>query len=279
MSSPKPPENFKINRSTPRSLMYFQNTSTHEDPLKFLLANKHKSDSLPFPPPHLMEYSESVDDHEKSGARLARILRTTLEENQIELTSLKNVLDFGCSNGRVLRHFEDMATVNSYWGCDINSNTILWNLGNLLPPFNFFVNSTNPNLPFRDGTFNLIYAMSVFTHMDDMFFTWLLEVRRCIRQDGYAFLTFLDENSVRYGLEYPNRPVGRQIAANPELIDGLMTGKYNMVAINRDSASMTYVRRDFLRDYLIRFFEVVAVVENTMARHQTGFLLKNNKLN
>jgi len=206
---------------------------------------------------------------------MARIIRTALVDNQVELGDLKNVMEFGCSNARVLRHFEDMAQSNNYWGCDINANTILWNLGNLAPPFQFFVSTTLPSLPFRDSHFDLAFANSVFTHMDDMLFTWLLEMKRIVRDGGYLFLTFLNEPSVQFGLENPNRPVGKQILNNRELIDDLMKGTYNMVVINRDADSMTYIRQDFLREYLGRMFEVVAIVEKTMAGHQTGYLLKN----
>ena len=274
--SDKPKEvKFRINRSVSRSLMYFQNTSTTEDPNRMLIRNVPKPVALPIPPPHLMEYQESEQIHLNSGLRMSLKIRKSLVENDIEMAEFSNVLEFGCSNSRVLRNFEDLAKSNSYYGCDINANTIIWNIENLSPPFSYFVNTTLPSLPLRDGFLDFVYACSVFTHMDDMFFTWLMEMKRIVRKDGYLFLTFLNEPSIQFGLDNPNYPVGKQIAANRELIDDLLAGKHNMVVIHRDSYSMTYIRHAFLKDHLFSMFDIVAVVEQTMARHQTGFLLKN----
>lgn len=267
---------FKINRSVPRSLMYFQNTSTNADPNRMVIRNVPRSEvALPIPPPHLMEYQESEQVYLNSGFRLSMKIRKTLAGNGIEIGEFKRALEFGCSNSRVLRHFEDLAKLNSYYGCDINANTILWNIENLSPPFQYFVSTTLPSLPVRDGFFDFVYACSVFTHMDDMFFTWLMEMKRIVKPGGHLFLTFLNEPSIQFGLDNPNYPVGKQIAANRELIDDLLAGKYNMVVIHRDSYSMTYIRHEYLKQRLSMMFDITAVVEETMAGHQTGFLLRN----
>ena len=270
-------DEFHFHKMARNSPMYFQNTATHPNEKRLVLRNMPTGELLPLPPDNMMQYFETPEAHNKTGTRLAKIIREALTENGIELDSLKNVLEFGCSNSRVLRHFEDVARENNYWGCDINANTIFWNIENLSPPFNFFVNTTWPNLPNRDGYYDFVFATSVFTHMDDMFFGWLLELKRVITEGGYGFFTFLNEDTVKFGMERVNSPVGKQIAENSELIDDLMLKKNNMVVINRESSSMTFVRREFIENYLDQLFEVVAVVENTMAGHQTGYLLKNTK--
>ena len=266
---------FNLRRIVPRSLMYFQNTQTIASPDHMLVRNVERGESLPVPPPHLMEYQEPVEKHLNSGRTMASIIRKALADNSIELSTCSKVLEFGCSNSRVLRHFEDLATEQSYWGCDINANTIIWNIENLSPPFNYFVSTTSPSLPICDRSFDFVFACSVFTHMDDMFFSWLLELKRIVKKDGHLFLTFLNEPSIQFGLENPNYPVGKQIAQNRDLIDGLMEGKFNIVVVHRDSDSMTYIRQDFLCKHLTTLFDIVAIVEGTMAGHQTGFLLRN----
>jgi ubiquinone/menaquinone biosynthesis C-methylase UbiE len=77
----------------------------------------------------------------------------------------RRVLDFGCGAGRVLRHFAPEAEAGGeFWGCDPYPPTIEWLKANLSPPFQFYVSEARP-LPHPDGYFDLIYAISVFTHI------------------------------------------------------------------------------------------------------------------
>lgn len=75
------------------------------------------------------------------------------------------MLDFGCGAGKVLRQFAPEATVADFTGCDIDAPSIDWLQRNLCPPFNAFRCSEAPPLPQPDGYFNLIYAISVYTHL------------------------------------------------------------------------------------------------------------------
>jgi SAM-dependent methyltransferase len=103
----------------------------------------------------------------------------------------KSVLDFGCGPGRVLRHFTAEARECSFRGCDIDVECVNWLAQHLVPPFEIFANKEDPPLPFRDGSFDLIYATSVFTHLADTWADWLAELRRLLRGSGLLFMTFL----------------------------------------------------------------------------------------
>jgi len=103
----------------------------------------------------------------------------------------KRVLDFGCGAGRTLRHFIDVARSCELWGCDIDGASIAWLQEQLCPPLNVFRNGTEPPLPHPDGTFDLIWAVSVFTHLTDTWSRWLLELRRVLADDGLIYLTFM----------------------------------------------------------------------------------------
>ncbi len=96
----------------------------------------------------------------------------------------KRLLDFGCGAGRVLRGFVDEASVCEFFGCDIHEPSIDWLRRNLCPPFRVFCNDEMPPLPFETGSLDLIYAVSVFTHLTDSWAPWLLELRRCLAEDG-----------------------------------------------------------------------------------------------
>ncbi len=108
----------------------------------------------------------------------------------------KRVLDFGCGAGRTLRQFHDVAESAEFWGCDIHGPSIDWLRGNLCPPFRAWQGSEFPKLPQPDGYFDLIYAMSVYTHITDAWAGWLLEHRRALSNDGLMIVSFLGEGMI-----------------------------------------------------------------------------------
>jgi SAM-dependent methyltransferase len=106
------------------------------------------------------------------------------------------VLDFGCGAGRVLRQFAVEAKEAEFWGCDIHAPSIEWVNENLNPPFHAVVCNEEPGLPFEDGHFSFIYAISVFTHLTEHATGWLLELHRVLADNGLLMLTFMGEHSM-----------------------------------------------------------------------------------
>jgi ubiquinone/menaquinone biosynthesis C-methylase UbiE len=78
----------------------------------------------------------------------------------------------------MIRWLAGLAEEMEIWGVDINARHIVWCQENLIPPFNFATVTIEPHLPFKDEYFDLIYCGSVFTHIDDLAYTWLLELKR-----------------------------------------------------------------------------------------------------
>jgi SAM-dependent methyltransferase len=105
----------------------------------------------------------------------------------------KRVLDFGCGAGRVLRHFEPEARENEVWGCDVDESSIRWLQRHLCPPFRVYRNAAMPPLPHPDGYFDVIWALSVLTHITDTWSAWLAELHRVLADDGLLLATFMGE--------------------------------------------------------------------------------------
>lgn len=103
----------------------------------------------------------------------------------------RRVLDFGCGAGRTLRHMIGLADEAELVGCDIDAPSIEWLEQNLSPPLTVLVNATDPPLPLESGSFDLIYAASVFTHITDNWAAWLLDLHRLLREDGILIASFL----------------------------------------------------------------------------------------
>lgn len=103
----------------------------------------------------------------------------------------KRVLDFGCGVGRLLRQLTGEATVAEIEGCDMHQESIDWCRENLDPPFRFFVNDASPPLAgVPDETYDLIVAISVFTHLAEDWNGWLAEIQRITKPGGLLMATF-----------------------------------------------------------------------------------------
>ena len=127
----------------------------------------------------------------EEGARLRGLIEQLLPDGWD--WDGKRVLDFGCGSARVLRHFADEARRGSFSGCDIDSASIEWDQANLSPPLRFFRNEIAPPLKLPGGSLDLIYAMSVFTHITDLWSDWLSEMHRLLAPAGVLIASFLGE--------------------------------------------------------------------------------------
>jgi len=257
---------------------FIPNTHSHEKSDVYLIRSaNHTIKNLPYPPKEIMQYGETKERHTASGRRDYRSIFQAIETNNISWQEIDKVYEFGCANSRVLRHFQNFISKKEgreAWGSDINSNTLSWSLANLSPPFNFFVNTTQPHIPMPDEYFDLIYAYSIFTHIDDLFFTWIFELRRILGKSKYLYISIHDENSVRFGLEHPERRIGKVAQKYKPLMNDLLKGKINFLCLNRENVVQVFVRRQFIINKLSQWFNVVSIEEHTMAGHQTALLLQ-----
>jgi len=153
--------------------------------------------ALPLPPSDLaarvgsVEGAEPLEFYLAEGARLRGVIDELLPADWS--WEDKRVLDFGCGSARVLRHFAAEAAQAEFWGCDIDRASTDWNEVNLSPRFRFFENGLAPPLSLPAGSLDLIWAMSVFTHITDLWTEWLLEMHRLLAPDGILIASFLGE--------------------------------------------------------------------------------------
>ncbi len=104
--------------------------------------------------------------------------------------SAERILDFGCGCGRLLWNFQHIDHRAELWGCDIDGESISWSQSKLGYIGRF---SNNPHLPpteFGNGYFDVIYSVSVFTHLpEELQFAWLCELRRILAPGGIAVIS------------------------------------------------------------------------------------------
>jgi SAM-dependent methyltransferase len=105
----------------------------------------------------------------------------------VPFDSVESVLDFGCGCGRVTRYWESFDGAVS--GSDVNAKAIDWCRANL-GFATFERNALAPPLVFGPESFDLVYALSVFTHLTAALqLAWRDELLRVLRPGGLALVT------------------------------------------------------------------------------------------
>lgn len=142
-------------------------------------------------PPDFYMYETFALNYKKfytNGIPTAQWLLNHIEE----FIELKNVavLDWGCGTGRLLRHLPTlMDTSNTFFGTDYNKKYIKWCSDNL-EGICFKNNELNPPLDFEDNSLDVIYGISIFTHLSEsLHYSWMKELTRVLRNNGIIFLT------------------------------------------------------------------------------------------
>ena len=149
------------------------------------------AEDLPVPPAHVLVQVAGAADVRwfLEGGRLAVLAMVdALARQGTKPDDLHAILDFGCGCGRVARHWPSL-TAAAITGVDYNPRQIEWCRSN--QPFGqFVVNNPLPPLAFPDASFDLIYALSVLTHLPVAAqFAWLDELARVLRPSGYLLLS------------------------------------------------------------------------------------------
>jgi SAM-dependent methyltransferase len=142
----------------------------------------------------------SGDEALQLGYETFKLIRWKARQHGRPLRECDSVLDFGCGWGRVIRYFD----VKNLWGIDVSERAI--EACEQTIPFARF-RTVEPLGPtdFEDGTFDLIYAYSVFTHLsEEAHLQWLREFRRILRPGGLLVLTtlgrtFLEQSVAKFG--------------------------------------------------------------------------------
>lgn len=111
----------------------------------------------------------------------------------------RTVLDFGCGCGRVMRHFDhELASGVQLHGADVDPEAVAWCAENLANYGQFCTVDRKGRAPFADEMFDVIYAVSVFTHlMPEDQDHWLGELDRILDPSGFLLISVMGETALR----------------------------------------------------------------------------------
>jgi len=187
------------------------------------------------------------------------------------------VLDFGCASGRVIRWLDKTAMQCEVWGVDIDGGCIKWCQQNLSPPFHFATITKDPHLPYEDGYFKFIYALSVFTHIDDLAEAWLLELRRVTAPGGRLYITVHDEHTIDLIMKDPMKYwwISETLISFKNKTK-ISKGDYTMFSVNPGSHQCNvFYDIDFLCQHWGKMLNVLSVTSEAYG-YQTAILLEKS---
>ncbi|HMQ70042.1 MAG TPA: class I SAM-dependent methyltransferase [Ignavibacteria bacterium] len=229
---------------------------------------------LPIPPQNLwLGYGNTTKEYLYGRIQTEKMIKI-LDNADFDINYCKRILDFGCGAGRMLRWLFPYSNTAEIWGTDISSDHITWANNFLKPPFNFATTTTIPHLPFEDNYFNLIYAGSVFTHIDDLVESWLLELRRIINTNGRVYITVNDKHSLKLlktSKIYVKIWLSQYVRENQTFINA--GDNFLKIVGMRGTRSQVFYDIEYFCESINNLFDVVSVNKEAYG-FQTGILLK-----
>jgi SAM-dependent methyltransferase len=186
-----------------------------------------------------------------------------------------SVLDWGCSSGRVLRHFYTSEHKTLGWhphGTDIQAYLVEWMRQNFPREIEVLSASTLPHLPYKDDSLDVIYGISVFTHTKYLWDAWLSEFRRVLRPGGLVIQTVQCEYAWRFYHE--NRHLDWVQAGHPAwmLEQPRMANAYFLYG---DAfVSQTFFQEETIKRYWGRIMEVVDFLPPRAGQYQNWIVLR-----
>jgi SAM-dependent methyltransferase len=156
----------------------------------------------PFPPEDLRAVMGGLSEvvFARQGVRIYKAL---MAASPVPWGRQRGVLDHGCGNGRVARLFKDQG--KELHAVDIDRGFIGW-MREALPYVEARAVEPDGPLPYADGTFDLIYQVSVLTHVNEQTHEALLEeLARVAKPGGVLLLTVNGRRSLKRIVERERR--------------------------------------------------------------------------
>ncbi|HLQ37139.1 MAG TPA: class I SAM-dependent methyltransferase [Planctomycetota bacterium] len=238
---------------------------------RMLIGYHRTSGKQAFPPGAVMKRATRNDGQSfwrATGIKAVNDFRRALA-GHLDLQSIRRLLEWGCSSGRVTVHLIDRFPQAEVHGTDIDKEAVEWAASHLRGTF--VPCSTDPPLPYPEATFDLIVALSVFTHLtkpyQDM---WLTEMRRCLRPGAVLLATTQGEFAARWSFTNTQdcERVMKSGFSDETRDDGL-----GHVA-GTEYYRSTYQSRAFTEREWGKWFEVIDYVEGGMNNYQDIWILR-----
>jgi SAM-dependent methyltransferase len=235
----------------------------------------------PFPPPALMHRTSGLSNDSDFAAHGAVILRALAAHSPEPIGSYRSILDFGIGAGRLARMFKGFD--GRYVGVDIDELNIDWVKENL-PWVEAQKTESRHPFPFPDSTFDAVFSISVFTHMNELDHLWYLdELRRVAAPGARLFVTIAGERALQRAENEPNvlkmlaMPTGGLDAARAALRGGsgfCFLRQRGHLTSNAYEYGITFISDTYIKQRWLEFFELETVAAGGIHNFQDIAVLR-----
>ena len=233
----------------------------------YYCAYAEEAATTPQPPPELQERIGGSEDFMFVGAQLASLILTYIGKYK-SLDNWAAVLDWGCGCARVIAQLRKLIPPGTLHGCDIDAVAIAWSRENLHGP-TFTRIAPYPPTPYPERMFDVVYGISVMTHLaEETQFQWLKELRRITRPGAILALSVIGENlratnmPIELAGQFEQAGFAAQIPSYSNILAQYSHEKYYQEA---------YHSLDYIAAHWSRYFEVLECVET---KYQDIILLR-----
>ena len=130
--------------------------------------------------------------HLFAAGGLTQATQILMISESLDLPAKARVLDWGCGAARVTQF---VAADRPHWrvaGADIDKVNVGWCMQALSDQIDFSLLGLMPPTEYEDSHFDLIYGLSVITHLEQAVRNvWIAELSRIVKQGGYVLLTYM----------------------------------------------------------------------------------------
>jgi SAM-dependent methyltransferase len=182
------------------------------------------------------------------------------------LHEFRHILDWGSGCGRVARHFPAQHA-GALTGCDIDHDNIKWCNGHLAGTF--VASTMAPPLPFQSGQFDLVYGISVFTHLrEPLQLKWLEELARVTADGAFLLMTVHGLTALEFaGLAADDyRRVESEVERSGLLVTSI-NSQIDRHAKHRGEYVNVFHSHDYIRRTWGRHFDVVVIIPGYILTH------------
>jgi len=217
----------------------------------------------------------------EGGFQAMKVVVRSLEARGVDFKDLRRVLDFGCGCGRTLRLLQRYAATTELHGCDIDKDAIAWTQANL-PWVQTYVSTPTPPIRYRDATFDLVYSISIFSHLTEPgHLAWIAELRRVVASNGHVILTTHGPSAIKRirGDAVACSNVGLTTNAVEVAEQQLSKTGYAFchqpgVAHDESQYGMTFLTREYAERHWSKWFTIADYQDAGVDNWQDAFVLK-----
>lgn len=176
---------------------------------------RHRSGHAASIPPRRLRARIGEPDIERFMRHGAEVAEALVAVSRDEILRADRVLDFGCGCGRVLQPLlERRGRYGRLTGCDVDPEAIAWLTRSVDGAAEFARNDFVPPLPFEDESFDLVYSVSIFTHLNAQSHGgWLAELHRILRPGAVALLSIHGPHAYEGARSGGQAGIGRGLAS------------------------------------------------------------------